>query len=48
MVFNIVVVLLVFLLAFMLAFMADISINVRRLNRNLVRLINKIAETKGL
>jgi|GEM_PF-4828020 len=48
MVFNVLVILSIFLLTFMLAFLGDISINVRRLNRNLDRLINKISESKGL
>jgi hypothetical protein len=42
--FNLTVILLVSILAFIV----DISINVRRVNINLDRLIKKITEIKGL
>jgi len=42
--FNVTVALLVFILAFIV----DVSINVRRVNSNLDRLIKKITEIKGL
>ena len=42
--FNVTGVLLILILAIIL----DVSINVRRVNKNLDRLINKITEIKGL